>query len=143
MMNMESLRISEIAERSQVSIDTVRYYERKGLLRDVVRDEAGHRRFPPGAADRILVIRRATALGFTLDELARIFQRRASGAVPCGHVLQSARQKLVALDERIREMQSLRATLAGVIATWEQQFQQTPAGTLAHLLESLIRKEES
>lgn len=143
MVNTESLRISEIAERSNVSVDTVRYYERKGLLRDVVRDAAGHRRFPPSVAGRILVIRRATALGFTLDELARIFQRRGSGQAPCGHVLQSAKQKLVALDERIAELQSLRATLAETIVAWEHRYREVPNGTLAHLLESLVGKEES
>jgi len=143
MVNTESLRISEIAQRASVSVDTVRYYERKGLLRDVIRNQAGHRRFPSSAADRILVIRRATALGFTLDELARVFQRRAAGQVPCGHVLQSAKQKLAALEQHIAELQSLRETLVDVIAKWEQQYQQTPHGSLALLLESLIRKEQS
>src|SRR5690349_311366 len=71
MMNSECLRISDVAERSHVSVDTVRYYERKRLLSDVIRDGNGHRRFPPAVVDRILVIRHAAALGFTLDELAR------------------------------------------------------------------------
>ena len=141
MMNSESLRISDVAERARVSVDTVRYYERKRLLSDVIRDANGHRRFPPAVVGRILVIRHATALGFTLDELARIFERRASGKTPCGQVLDSAKRKLVELDDRIAALQSLRRTLAEVIALWEEKYQQTPPGGLAYLLESLVRRE--
>lgn len=141
MMNSECMRISDVAERSHVSVDTVRYYERKRLLSGVIRDGNGHRRFPPAVVDRILVIRHAAALGFTFDELARIFERRASGKAPCAQVLDSARRKLVELDDRIAALQSLRRTLAEVIAVWEEKYQQTPPGGLAHLLESLVRRE--
>lgn len=131
------LRIGEIASRAGVTVDTVRFYERKGLMDTVARDASGARRFPATAVDRIRVIRRATAIGFTLDELVRIFKRRASGQTPCGHVLESAKQKLTELDERIAELQSLRTTLADVIATWEVRIDQAPRGGLAYLLESL------
>ena len=142
-MNEEFLRISDVAERSHVSVDTVRYYERKRLLSDVIRDGNGHRRFPSSVVDRILVIRHATALGFTLDELARIFERRASGKVPCGHVLDSAKRKLDELDDRIAALQSLRLRLAEVIQAWEEKYQRAAPGGLAYLLESLIRKEDA
>ena len=143
MVNSEQLRISDVAERAHVSVDTVRYYERKRLLSDVIRDGSGHRRFPPSVVDRILVIRHATALGFTLDELAGIFARRASGKAPCGHVLESAKRKLSELDQRIAALQSLRITLAAVISQWEEKYQQTPPGGLAYLLESLLGREEA
>lgn len=142
MMNAELLRISDVAARASVSVDTVRYYERKGLLRDVMRDRNGQRRFRSDTVDRINVIRCAAAIGFTLDELVRIFARRASGNAPCGHVLDSAKRKLSELDERIAELEALRATLESVIASWETKVEQTPSGTLAYLLESLVRKEE-
>jgi MerR family transcriptional regulator, Zn(II)-responsive regulator of zntA len=143
MMNAELLRISDVATRASVSIDTVRYYERKGLLRDVMRDPNGQRRFRSDTVDRINVIRCAAAIGFTLDELVRIFARRASGHAPCGHVLESAKRKLIDLDQRIAELQALRSTLESVIGSWERKFDETPAGSLAYLLESLVRKEES
>ena len=139
-MDSNLLRIGDIAERAGVSVDTVRYYERKGLLRDVTR-EGSQRRFSEDVVQQIHVIRCAAAIGFTLDELARIFARRASGNAPCGHVLELAKGKLGELDARISELHALRARLAQVIESWEQKYQQTPSGTLAHLLESLIGKE--
>jgi len=139
-MNADLLRIGDVAERAGVSVDTVRYYERKGLLRDVFR-VGGQRRFSEDVVQQIHVIRCAAAIGFTLDELARIFARRASGQAPCGHVLQLAKAKLSELDERITELHALRARLARVIESWEEKYQRTPSGTLAHLLESLIGKE--
>lgn len=142
MVNRELFRIGDIAARAGVRVDTVRYYEGKGLLEGIVSAADGQKRFPVAAADRIRVIRRASAIGFSLDELARIFRRRASGQAPCGHVLDSARHKLTELDERIREMQALRATLADVIASWESRFNSAPPGGLAFLLESLINEGE-
>ena len=141
MMNRDFLRISDVAERARVSVDTVRYYERKGLLREVTR-EGGQRRFPPDVIRQIQIIRQASAIGFTLDELARIFERRASGRAPCGHVLDSAKRKLAELDQRIVELRSLRTTLAGIIESWEEKYGQTPPGSMAFLLETLIGKEE-
>ena len=140
MMNGDLLRISDVAERARVSVDTVRYYERKGLLRNVVR-EGGQRRFSADVIRQIEIIRHASAIGFTLDELVRIFERRASGKAPCGHVLDSAKRKLAELDQRIVEMQSLRATLARVIESWEEKYGQTPPGTMAYLLETLAGQE--
>lgn len=141
MMNRDFLRISDVAERARVSVDTVRYYERKGLLRNVSR-ESGQRRFSPDVIRQIQIIRHASAIGFTLDELVRIFERRASGKAPCGHVLDSAKGKLEELDQRIVELRALRATLSGVIESWEEKYGQTPPGTMAYLLETLVSTEE-
>ena len=142
MVREELLRIGEVASRVQVSVDTIRFYESKGLLQGVTQPEEGSRRFRAASVDRIRVIKRAAAIGFSLDELTRIFQRRAAGHAPCGHVLDSAKQKLRELDDRIREMHALRENLAEVIASWEITFHQTAPGGLAFLLESLIDKGE-
>ena len=136
------LRVGEVAAQAEVSIDTVRYYEQRGLLHGIPLSGDGQRRFPQEAVDRIRVIRQAAAIGFSLDELAAIFRRRASGNAPCGHVLDVAKSKLADLDERISELQSLRDTLEDVITNWSARVSETPAGGLAHLLESLNRKGE-
>ena len=137
MMNSGLLRVGEVASRAALSVDTIRYYERKGLLPRAHRDASGHRRFPPEVIGRLRVIRRATAVGFTLDELISIFRRRAAGQQPCGHALQVAKRKLVELDERIAELDRLRVSLADVITSWEEKLDATPPGGLAYLLESL------
>jgi MerR family Zn(II)-responsive transcriptional regulator of zntA len=136
-MTSDLLLIGEVAARSGVSADTVRHYERKGLLQ-VERDGSGYRRYSAEAVGRIRVVRRALAIGFTLDELARIFRQRASGVAPCAGVRDLASRKLVQLDERIAAMHAVRAALAEIVTSWEQRLQITPAGGFAHLLDSLI-----
>jgi DNA-binding transcriptional MerR regulator len=136
MMN-SGLLIGEVATRAGVSADTVRHYERKGLLQNVPRDRSGYRRYPAEAVDRICVARRALAIGFTLDELARIFRQRASGKAPCAQVYELATRKAAELDERIAAMTVVRAALAETLASWEQRLQATPPGGFAGLLDSL------
>lgn len=137
-MNSDLLLVGEVASQTGVSVDTVRHYERKGLLQDVARDGSGYRRYPAGTVTRIRVIRRALGIGFTLDELARVFRQRAAGRPPCGQVRALAAQKLAQLDERIAAMTALRAALADIVAGWEQRLQNTPDGGFAHLLETLV-----
>lgn len=141
-MSSEFLRISEVAERAAVSVDTVRYYERRGLLHGLAFADHGQRRFPPETIGRIRVIRHAAAVGFTLDELIAIFRRRAAGTPPCAHALDVAQGKLAQIDARIAELQTLRRTLAGVIAAWERRMERTAPDGLAHLLESLALTQE-
>lgn len=138
-MNSDLLLIGEVASQTGVSVDTVRHYERKGLLQGVSRDGSGYRRYPADAVPRIRVIRRALTIGFTLDELARIFRQRASGRPPCGQVRDLAVRKLAELDERIAAMTALRATLAETVTSWEQRLRATPDGGFAHLLETLVQ----
>jgi DNA-binding transcriptional MerR regulator len=134
-MTSEPLRIGELAGAAGVSVDTIRHYERKGVLQNVVRDAGGYRRFPPDALGRVRVVRRALAIGFTLDELARIFRQRAAGSPPCRGVRDLAARKLAELDEKIASLTALRATLAGTLASWDDRLRATGAGEFAHLLE--------
>ena len=92
LLAMNRLRIGQVAAQANVSVDTVRYYERRGLVQNVERDESGYRRYGPEAVDRIRTIQRAAAIGFSLDELETIFRLRASGKPPCGSVLEMARR---------------------------------------------------
>jgi DNA-binding transcriptional MerR regulator len=137
-MSSGLLLIGAVASQTGVSVDTVRHYERKGLLENVVRDESGYRRYPLDTAQRIRVIRRSLDIGFTLDELARIFRQRASGRPPCAQVRDLATRKLAELDERIAAMNAVRAALSETLSDWEQRLETTPNGTFAHLLESLV-----
>ena len=137
MMSSELLRVGDVASRAGVSVDTVRHYERRGVLPNVSRDGSGYRRYADDAVRRVLVIRRAIRLGFSLDELADIFRERAAGKPPCGRVRDLARRKLAELDERIAALTSLRAVLAETITGWDDRLRNTGDGGFARLLETL------
>jgi MerR family copper efflux transcriptional regulator len=136
MMN-RTLLVGQVAAQAGVSVDTVRHYERKGILQNVERDASGYRRYAADAVDRIRVARRALIIGFTLDELARIFKQRDSGNAPCARVYELANQKMAELDERLAAMTAVRAVLADTLEAWKLRLQSTPAGTFAGLLDSL------
>ena len=104
---------------------------------DVRRDASGYRRFSAAAVDRIRIVRRALGIGFTLDELSRIFRQRAGGNPPCAQVYELATRKAAELDERIATMTAVRAALAETLGSWKQRLQTTPAGAFAGLLDSL------
>jgi DNA-binding transcriptional MerR regulator len=137
------LLIGDVARRTGVSADTVRHYERKGLLDSVRRDPNGYRRYPVSAVDRIRVIRRALAIGFSLDELARIFRQRAGGKAPCAQVYDLATRKITELDERIAAMTAVRAALADTLKSWQPRLQTATPDRFAGLLDSLIETKET
>jgi len=130
-------RIGELAARARVSADTIRYYERLGLLPAPHRGENGYRRYQASAVQRLLAIRNARRCGFSLKELARFFRLRAQGAPPCHEVRALAVDKLAALEREIRELQSLRAAMRTVLGDWDTRLKNTPSGRPAALLESL------
>src|SRR4029434_9079813 len=77
------MRIGELARTTGISADTIRYYEKRGLMATAQRTAGGERASPDGAANRIRVIRNAVGLGFPLDEIARVLKVRDSGGSPC------------------------------------------------------------
>jgi len=131
------MRIGEIAKACGVSVDTIRHYEHVGVLPAAERGDNGYRNYPEATIGRVLTIRRALRIGFSLDELSRIFRKRAEGKPPCKDVRALAQTKLEQLDEQIRAMTSLRASLAETIDRWTERLDKTPHGEFAHLLESL------
>ncbi|HEY6147592.1 MAG TPA: MerR family transcriptional regulator [Thermoanaerobaculia bacterium] len=79
----EFLRSGELAKASGVSADTLRHYERRGLVPRPRRLENGYRAYPVETVRRVTLIQRALSVGFTLDELSRIFEARDGGRAPC------------------------------------------------------------
>ncbi len=116
------LRIGALATRAGVSADTLRYYERRGLLQPSGRRASGYREYPPEATAIVHFIKHAQALGFTLaevDELLRL--RRASGRRGAGmEVRDVAVTKISDIDEKLRMLGTLRAALADLVVACEQ-----------------------
>jgi DNA-binding transcriptional MerR regulator len=130
-------RSGELAELVGVSSDTLRHYERKGVLARPLRKANDYRQYPVSALQRVRLIRRAIAVGFTLDELASVFSVRDSGGAPCMEVRALAAAKLSDIETRLREMSELRNELRAVLKDWDKRLEHRLPGQRAHLLESL------
>ena len=133
----ERLLTGEVARACGVSLDTIRHYERVGVIDQAHRESNGYRRYAPDTIDRVRTVRRALRLGFTLEELARIFRQRSSGRPPCREVRALAAQKLRDLDSRLAELLTLRETLISTLTAWDDILGATAEGQPAHLLEML------
>lgn len=132
------LRSGELARITGVSTDTLRHYERMGVLPLPGRTSAGYRQYPPKAADRVRLVQRTMCLGFSLEELSQIMTVRDRGGAPCRQVRALALQKLTMLDRQIDDLVALRGHLRRIVAAWKTRLDVVPDGRPAHLLESLI-----
>src|SRR5262245_25325713 len=127
----------DVANATGVSTDTLRHYERKGLLPQTPRTSAGYRRYSKATVDRVLLIQRALVVGFSLDDLRRVFSIRDRGDAPCRSVRALVGQRLNGLEQRIEELRTLRDELRELLKQWDQKLATTPAGQRAHLLDML------
>jgi MerR family copper efflux transcriptional regulator len=132
-----------LARLTGVSSDTLRHYEKVGVLPKPPRTASGYRQYPESAVQRVRMVRRAMAIGFTLEELARVLQTRDRGGAPCRRVRELAASKLENVEEQLVEMTLLRDQLRTLLETWDNRLAQTPPGERALLLEFLdARRDE-
>ncbi|HEX8117354.1 MAG TPA: MerR family transcriptional regulator [Pyrinomonadaceae bacterium] len=131
------VRAGELARAAGVSTDTLRHYERKGVLGAPRRSANGYREYPPEALARVLLVRRALSFGFTLDELSRVLRTRERGGAPCREVRALAASKLGEVEARLRELRLLRGELRAMLGEWDGRLSETEDGARAGLLESL------
>lgn len=110
-----SYTIGQLARAADSDVETIRYYERRGLMPAPPRGANGYRRYPPTAADRLRFIRRAKRLGFTLAETRDLLALH-DGAGARAEVKALARSKLADLDERLADLARMRAALADLEA---------------------------
>lgn len=133
----EHFRSGELARAAGVSTDTLRHYERKGVLPAPRRSANGYRQYPAHALERVRLVRSALALGFTLDELARLLRTRDRGGAPCREVRALAERKLFEAEARLRELTALRDHLRETLARWDSRLSAAAEGERASLLETL------
>lgn len=131
------LRIGEVAERLGISPDSIRHYERLGLLPAAGRTAAGYRLFGPDAVRRLQLVRSAVRAGFSLRQLAVFLGERERGGAPCRQVRAAAAQILAGVDAQIAELQASRAALRVILRDWDERVARTPAHQPAYLLEHL------
>jgi len=107
-----ALTIGAVAQRAQVPLDTVRYYERRGLLPAPPRSASGYRQYPADTVRRVVFIKRAQALGFTLEEIDSLLALRVTPGRGCATVERRARLAIARLDGQLAELQHMRRALA-------------------------------
>ena len=137
MSSKTALSSGELAELAGVSRDTLRHYERKGVLPRPFRGHNGYRNYPPEALQRVQLVRRALSVGFTLDELAKVLKVRDAGGAPCEEVRKLAAQKLLNVQDQLRELTALRDDLQETLKDWDTRLTRRANGKPANLLESL------
>jgi MerR family copper efflux transcriptional regulator len=110
-----ALTIGRIAQSAGVAIDTIRFYEREGLLPEPRRRPSGYREYDQGTVSRLRFIRRAKDLGFTLDEIRELLALSADRNDGVEGVRERATARLKAIDERIAELQRVRDGLSELV----------------------------
>lgn len=103
--------IGSVAKRVGVRPSAIRFYETKGIVRPAARGQNGYRIYGNDAIELLLFVRRAQSLGITLREIKPLLDLASQGQRPCNHVKHLARNHLREIDDKIREMQSLRDEL--------------------------------
>lgn len=109
----EELTIGRLATAAGVNVETIRYYQRRGLVDEPYRPIGGYRRYPPSAASRLRFIKRAQQLGFTLEEVSGLL--RLEDGQSCRETRLLAERKLAMIEERIADLTRMRRLLKGLI----------------------------
>lgn len=133
----DTLSPRELADAARVSPDTLRYYERRGVLPEPARTRAGYRRYPVAAVERVALIRRSLTIGFSIKDLARVFEERARGGAPCRKVRAIVGERLTRIDAELAALTQLKAELEDLVQEWDARLAATPPGQRAKLLDSL------
>jgi MerR family mercuric resistance operon transcriptional regulator len=108
---METLTIGKLAKRADVNIETIRYYERKGLIPKPRRRESGYREYSNETTKRILFIKRAKNLGFSLKEIDELLSLKIASGNTCSDVKSKAENKIVDIEVKIKTLQHMKKAL--------------------------------
>ncbi len=112
---MKEMTVSGVADRTGTTPDTIRYYERIGLLGKVVRSPAGYRLFDDADIERISFIRQAQQFGLALGQVAELLEVRDRGLCPCGHARRLLSEGLEELDRQLDALGRLRAEIGRLL----------------------------
>ena len=131
------MRSGELARLGGVSTDTLRHYERVGVLPKPHRTNGGYRDYPADSLQRVLLIRSALSIGFTLPELATVLGMRDRGQLPCQQVRAIAGQRLNEVDRQIKDLLFMPDCLQRTLKAWNGRLKRMQDGKPARFLENL------
>jgi MerR family mercuric resistance operon transcriptional regulator len=130
------MRIGDLANECGIGTQTIRFYERRGLLPPADRESNGYRVYDQHTVERVRFIQRSQAASLTLAEIGRILDVRADGHHPCVHVAELLDSKLHEVDQRIAELAVLRADLASLVdRSHTLDPSDCPPGQICHVLQ--------
>ncbi len=111
---MKALTIGQLADQAGVGIETVRFYEREGLLDEPARKDSGYRQYEEGVVARLRFIKGAKELGFSLKEIKELLALRVDPTTTCAEVRSKAQAKIADIEEKIQTLQRMKKALVKV-----------------------------
>jgi MerR family mercuric resistance operon transcriptional regulator len=113
---MTRLTIGRVAKAAGLGVETVRFYERQGLIKEPARSESGYRQYRPETIQRLQFIVRAKTLGFTLQEIGDLLDLQATPGAGCADVQTRAEAKIADIEARIAQLEAMKQTLGDLVA---------------------------
>ena len=112
---MSGLTIGQVAQKTGMGIETIRFYERKGLIAEPPRKESGYRQYEPDVLDRLAFIRQAKALGFSLDEIHELMSLRLRTDTSSKDVKKIAAERLADIEQKIKVLRRMQRALKKLV----------------------------
>jgi DNA-binding transcriptional MerR regulator len=135
------MQIGELAKSAGVTVQAVRFYERKGLLPSPPRKESGYRIYGEADVRRLQFVRQAKRLGFSLAEIQSILRMRDRGVSPCSEVVAMAEQHLAETEQQLNHLIRFRDELARNLSAWKRSKKHVVAGdAICALIERTIER---
>lgn len=137
--NEDSLKVGEVAKVAGVGVQTLHYYERLGLLQEPKRSAANYRLYSAEAIRRVRFIKKAQAVGLTLDETKQILDLKDRGRAPCRKVAELGEKHFAEIDARLATLRAYRRALGQALGDWrkENATERECAGEFCDLIERL------
>lgn len=112
---MPALRTAQVADLAGVNVETLRFYERKGIIPEPPRRASGYREYPPETVERVRFVKRAQELGFSLGEVQDLLGLRATAGAKSAQVRLAAEAKLEEIEHKIRDLAAMKQTLTELL----------------------------
>jgi MerR family mercuric resistance operon transcriptional regulator len=108
---MEKLTIGQLAKKANVNLETIRYYERRGLINEPPRNKRGHRQYSLDALKRVEFIKRSQALGFSLKEISELLSLRIEPGTTRAEIKERVENKIADIDKKVTDLELMRGAL--------------------------------
>ena len=118
---MQTLTIGQLAKQADVHVETIRYYEREGLIPEPPRRDSGYRQYSPDFVTRIQFIKRAKTLGFSLKEIAELLALRVEPNTACDEVRNRAEKKMGDIEAKIQTLARMKQVLDQLVVACNQR----------------------
>ncbi len=130
---MSMLTIGQVAKNTGITVETVRFYERQGLLAASARTDSGYRQYTPDTLKRIRFIQRAKGVGFTLSEINELLKLRKDPHTTCTDMKLRALEKIESIDRKLNDLNRIRESLAHLVMHCNSTGHLTECPILEHL----------